>query len=309
MDYVICDRVACSHCAHIYSFQDDWQVKNGKILEELTNKETSAMAPKKARHISADVILVDLSSYVFYRNFAIHKWKAAAKIESLDEETFRDKFRKLFVENLLMYARKLNVCTRNITLVRDCPRQSIWRMKIYPEYKQTRTRDIANFDPYVFQITYDELVPSLQKEYGMKICSVEEAEADDVIAVLAKKYSLTQTVYILSCDNDFIQLESSSIKVLDFQLKSLVKGIYEKLFDVYLTWKIIYGDESDNIPSIDKKIGRITAETLARNPDALAAKLQNPQVKSNYERNRLLIDMSQIPAQIVEKVLKYEWME
>jgi 5'-3' exonuclease len=260
------------------------------------------MPPKRAQ-TTDDVILIDLSSYVFYRNFAIHKWKAAAKLETLDEETFREKFRKLFIENILTYARKLKVPTKNIVLARDCPRQTIWRMSIYPEYKQTRTKDIANFDPYVFQLTYDELVPKLQSEYDIKVCAVEEAEADDIIAVLSKHLAHTRTVYVLSCDNDFIQLQCDKISVMDFQMKPLVKGLYEKLFDVYLTWKIIYGDESDNIPSIDKKIGRVTAESLARNPEALAVKLQVPEVKATFDRNTQLIDMSKIPQYIVNKIM------
>ena len=260
----------------------------------------------------SSVILIDLSSYVFYRNFALHKWKVAAKLETLDEDTFREKFRKVFVENILMYAKKLKVPTQNVVLARDCPRVSIWRMRVYPEYKQTRVRDIANFDPYIFQITYDELIPKMEQEYGVRSCAVEEAEADDIIAVLARQLkSKHMQVHILSCDNDFIQLIDDQVHVTDFQMKSLVKGVYEKLFDVYLTWKLIYGDESDNIPSIDKKIGKVTAETLARNPEALAAKLQNPQVKSNYERNAALIDMSKIPDYIVERistaVAEYQW--
>lgn len=263
------------------------------------------MPPKRVQSTSTDFILIDLSSYVFYRNFAIHKWKVAAKLETLDEDTFRDKYRKLFLENILMYARKLKVQTNNIILAQDCPRQTIWRMKIYPEYKQTRTKDIANFDPYVFQMTYDELVPKLVKEYGIKVCGVEEAEADDIIAVVSKQLAAAgRCVYVLSCDNDFIQLQGDKIKVMDFQMKSLVKGAYEKLFDVYLNWKIIYGDESDNIPSIDKKIGRVTAETLARNPDQLAAKLQNPHIKANYDRNEQLIDMNKIPEEIVRRIIE-----
>ena len=81
--------------------------------------------------------------------------------------------------------------------------------------------------------------------------------------------------------------------------------------DEILLKKILRGDESDNIPSIDKKIGKVTAETLARNPEALAAKLQNPQVKANFERNQVLIDMSKIPDYIVDRintaVAEYRW--
>lgn len=270
------------------------------------------MQSKSKSKESDGVILIDLSSYVFYRNFAIHKWKAAAKLETLDDETFRSKFKKLFVENILGYAKKLKVPVSNVVFAQDCPRASIWRMNIYPEYKKTRVRDIANFDPYVFQMTYEELIPKMEEQYGVRVCSVEGAEADDIIAVLARQLKAQmKTVYILSCDNDFIQLVDENIQVMDFQMKTLVKGVYEKLFDVYLTWKLIYGDESDNIPSIDKKIGKVTAETLARNPQALALKLENPQVKANFERNAALIDMNRIPEYIVARIIsaaaEYKW--
>ena len=248
--------------------------------------------------LSKPLVLLDLSSYVFYRNFALHRWMATAKIdkESFSREAFLEKFCKLFEDNLVTFRKKLKVPFSNFILARDCPRDSIWRMEVFPQYKQSRPKQIPNFDPQVFVHTYNVLLPTLITKYGFHVLQYDRAEGDDIIAVATKKLDgIMPHVYIMSCDNDFLQLQSVSVSVLDFQLKALAKGAVLSVLDVFLKWKVIFGDESDNIPSIDKKVGRVTAEKWARDSSILEEKLKDKVILSNYNRNNLLINFDMLP--------------
>jgi 5'-3' exonuclease len=91
---------------------------------------------------------------------------------------------------------------------------------------------------------------------------------------------------------------------MDFQMKSLVKAPLKPVLNVYLEYKVICGDESDNIPAIDNKIGKVTAAKLATNPDMLAKRLMSPEVKANYERNHTLINLTRIPQDIQDGIME-----
>jgi 5'-3' exonuclease len=251
-----------------------------------------------------DFVLLDLSSYIFYRIYAMQRWMITAKIDdSFTIEQFRSKFTKLFEQFLKQSSKKLKVPLNNVILARDCPRNEIWRMKIYPEYKQNRNKNFQTFDPMIFAYTYNELLPSLVEKHKMQLIGCDNAEGDDIIAIISRRLKTKDiTTYILSLDNDLLQLQDDNVRVFDFQLKPLAKAPTLRIMDIYLKWKTILGDDSDNIPSIDKRIGKITAERLARSPELLKEKLSNQTVLQNYKRNDLLINFDHIPEHIVTKV-------
>jgi 5'-3' exonuclease len=75
--------------------------------------------------------------------------------------------------------------------------------------------------------------------------------------------------------------------------------------DVYLQYKIIIGDVSDNIPPIMKKCGPKTAEKLAQNAEELAKIFdKHPDAKTQYDLNRRLIDFSFIDEEAKQNFLK-----
>ena len=75
------------------------------------------------------------------------------------------------------------------------------------------------------------------------------------------------------------------------------------MLEVFLEYKIIKGDKSDNIPSIGKLIGEKTALKLARDPLALAAKLtSNEAIAAQYDLNKRLMSFACIPEDIVEQI-------
>lgn len=255
------------------------------------------------------IVLIDLSSYIFYRYFALQKWLSiSGKSAEYTPDKILEKFSELFVKNLKDMKRKLKTDWKNIILARDCPRDKIWRNDIYSEYKKTRdSKRSPNFDPAVFSHSYNVVVPQMIKEYGLAICQFERAEADDIIAILHNDFrtqSQTTKIFIVSLDSDFLQLHSMYTDIVDFQLKPLRKKMSDEDLACYITWKIIRGDDSDNIQPIDKKIGDVTAKKLACNPEALNQKLQSSiMIKENFERNKVLIDFSCIPESLKYGIL------
>ena len=93
-----------------------------------------------------NLLIVDLSYFLFYRFFATRVWfsKAHPEIPTPDDfdfssnVIFMEKIEKLIMDNIASYLRKFKVLSSNIHLVKDCPRTDIWRTYLYPEYKKNR---------------------------------------------------------------------------------------------------------------------------------------------------------------------------
>ncbi|MGL5722712.1 MAG: DNA polymerase I, partial [Brevinema sp.] len=136
----------------------------------------------------------------------------------------------------------------------DVPRASLERSKEYAEYKSTRKETPADL------IEQIPLAKECLELAGIATLTVAGHEADDVIASLAKKYSVDHEVLILSGDKDLMQLVGGNIKmavpdktqegglrVLDRDGVKEQKGIYP---EEILSFLALTGDSSDNIPGV-----------------------------------------------------------
>jgi len=163
------------------------------------------------------------------------------------------------------YAIKLLNPTR-VIIVFDGKGGSQKRRKIYPGYKNGRKTDIR------LNRTYDDLSDSLTESQNFKkelirtvnyldvlpvtVMSMDQVEADDTIAYLAKQTFKDSNVTIMSTDKDFLQLASDKISIWSpvkkkiFGCKEIVDeyGISCKNFIFY---RIMEGDTSDNIPGLE----------------------------------------------------------
>ena len=91
-------------------------------------------------------IFVDGSYYCFYRYYALlNWWKNAHPETTLDDpyqnKNFVDKFKKTFVENLLAIPKKLKIQKPILVVGKDCKRENIWRMELFPKYKSNRVQE------------------------------------------------------------------------------------------------------------------------------------------------------------------------
>ena len=85
------------------------------------------------------------------------------------------------------------------------------------------------------------------------LLSIDKVEADDVIAHLTQK--LDGEVYIMSADQDFLQLVNDKVTVYSpikkkFYTPKLVKEEYGLHPQNYINKKILMGDNSDNVPGV-----------------------------------------------------------
>lgn len=259
------------------------------------------------------IALIDLSSYVFYRYFAIQKWIKISGTELANDELLA-KFDALFEDNIKKISKKLKIDFSNMILARDCQRSNIWRNDIHPDYKGNRTQ--YQDSPMIFKHTYDTIIPRMQEKYKLQYLTVPRAEADDIIAVIhdhirASLPAPNPDIYIMTADTDFLQIQHPNTHIADFQFKDLAAKLTPEKLEHYLLTKIIAGDKSDNIPPIDQKIGPATALKLAKDPALLEARLQKSHlIRDTFKRNQTLISFKHIRDDIRASILQnHTWLE
>ena len=250
-------------------------------------------------------IFVDLSNLIFHRYFAIQSWCKISK-KTFDEdskETFDQMFERLFEADLIKIKKKIKTDWKNVFLIQDCARCDIWRNDIYPLYKKNR---ISTMPSNIFPMTLNTLIPNLVEKYGIRVFGYNNAEADDVIGVLVRYLRSTKKdveIYIISNDSDYLQLLDEHTFVWNTKLQNIKDRYDEDIIKVFLKYKIIKGDKSDNIEGIETKIGDKTALRLAQNPEILLKKLNESKlVNDRYILNESLISFEKIPEHIQEGI-------
>jgi len=254
-------------------------------------------------------ILIDGSYFVFYRYFALNLWWKNAKsgekpdISCNDDPEFIEKFKKTFK----IRVEEMNECLgidKSIKLVgKDCKRSDIWRNRLYPGYKITRTKDDEFGVGRFFELTYED---KLFEAAGVdSILSYDHLEADDCIAITTKHLRLTYPeahIWIIASDMDYLQLSDSHVHLRNLKYQDLCKSKNstgdpeEDLF-----CKIVAGDKSDNIQSIFKKCGIKTARKYFQDQELFYKTIdETPKAEELYALNRTLVDFNYIPYDLVE---------
>ena len=190
-----------------------------------------------------------------------------------------------------------------------CDSGNVWRREVFPNYKAGRkaTREKSGHDwTKIFEIM-SKIKNELKEHMPYKVVEVDTAEADDIIAVLVKKY-INQKILILSGDKDFIQLHNNRVKQYNPVLSKFV-GQGETP-SIYIKEHILKGDRSDGIPNVlsDDNVfveGRrqrpLTKKKIASWVDEMVMTFTEEEQK-NYDRNRKLIDLSLIPPELEAKI-------
>jgi 5'-3' exonuclease len=265
-----------------------------------------------------NVMFVDTSYFVFYRYYAVYNW---FKLQNKDDPaiskrmvianhpSFVAKFDKLFEKSLVGLSKKHKVPFSNVLFIKDCGRDSVWRMPMYEAYKKSRDDRLSTFDPSIFRHVYDHLLPALSSKYNIQMYEYACAEADDIISVLSRKMQEVcplsgRKIVIITNDNDYLQLIDESTCIYNLKDLDLGERLKGKTPEVYLRAKILMGDKSDNIPSVFPKCGEKTAIALANNSESLAKMLAKSEAYvTRHKLNTSLIDMACIPADIKSGIL------
>ena len=219
-----------------------------------------------------------------------------------------DMIRHMVMNSLRNYNKMFKKEYGNMVLCSDA--SDPWRRQVFPLYKYSRRkgRDEDQRDwTEIFNILHN-IKQELKDNFPYVVLTLDNTEADDIIAVLCKEAK--EKVMIISGDKDFIQLQKyTHVK----QYAPIQKKMIGEDIDpvVFLREQIIKGDRSDGIPNIlseddifttDKKQAPITKKRLLEwsNIDNIPL---GSETKKYYERNKTLIDLDEIPDRIYNNIL------
>ena len=188
-----------------------------------------------------------------------------------------------------------------------------WRRELFPNYKyQRRQGREENPDTWInlFDIIM-EVKDEISQNLPYMVLHVDNAEADDIIAILCREANNNkEKVMIVSGDKDFIQLQKyDKVKQYSPIQKKFVGTDVDPV--VFLHEQIIKGDRSDGIPNIlsDDNVFVTGEKQQPIHKKRLEewSKLDNIPLGSitrlNYQRNKKLIDLEEIPIKLKENII------
>lgn len=233
-----------------------------------------------------------------------------------------DLVRHMVLGSLRMYKQKFGSEYGEIIIA--CDNRNNWRKDVYQFYKANRkkSRDESTIDwDSIFKC-----IATVREEINLympyKVIQVDNTEADDVIAVLAKwsqENDLTETMFgsepkpflILSRDRDFVQLHKySNVRQYSPIEKKWVKPEVSAEMDLMI--KLIKGDAGDGVPSVlcpDDFL--VNKEQYSRAPPVTQKVIEKFSLRSNLNedelirlnRNASVIDFSLIPDEIQQRII------
>jgi len=184
-----------------------------------------------------------------------------------------------------------------------------WRKDVFPYYKANRKkdRDASAYNwPVIFECV-NKIKQELKEVFPYKFLDVRGAEADDIIAVIIEKIPVNERALIISGDKDFIQLHNLKpyVEQYDPVKKKWIKHPNPAEF---LKEHVIRGDRSDGVPNIRSSDSCLSTGERQK---TISSKMLNswleggipPEFQRNYERNKMLIDMKEIPVELKEKIM------
>lgn len=193
-----------------------------------------------------------------------------------------------------------------------------WRKQAFAQYKAGRkkTRDASPLDWKEFFRLINLVRNELDENFPYPVVYVENAEADDIIAVLSQstqEFGQNEPVVIVSADKDFLQLHRySNVKQFSPMKRDFIT-VEDPLF--YRFEHICKGDSSDGVPNIlspdntftdglrQKPMRAKVIQEWYQSKDDLESVMDTETLR-NFHRNREVIDLDYIPAEIKDAIHK-----
>ena len=233
------------------------------------------------------------------------------KSKEVDEDTVRH----MILNSIRMYRQEYKQEYGEPVLTWDSKHS--WRRDYFPQYKASRRkgREKSTLDWDKIFTVLNNVKQEIKENLPYKNLEIYGAEADDIIGVLIKdpKKWFTEKRMIISGDKDFIQLQKYPfVQQWSPITKKAVNG-YDP--NVYIQEHILKGDTSDGIPNVlspdntfteglrQRPLSRKKIESwVGANTKYIPA--WSDEVKRNYQRNYTLIDLTNTPEDIEDKILK-----
>jgi hypothetical protein len=219
--------------------------------------------------------------------------------------------RHMILNSLRTYVKKFRD-SHGPEVIIACDNKKYWRRDIFPHYKASRKkiREASGHDWATIFECLSKIKQELKDYSPYKVIDVDTAEADDIIGVLARRHSGSGKVMILSSDKDFVQLQK--YPNVDQYSPIMKKFIKENDPTAQLKQLIIRGDKNDGIPNIlsaDNVIvdgirqKAITEVKIGQWMNQPPEDFCNELMLRNFNRNRMLIDLTQIPETLKQSII------
>ena len=236
-----------------------------------------------------------------------------AQLKANDGEMSEDLLRHMIINSLRNYQKRYAEEYGEMVLCTDAANP--WRRDFYPHYKANRkkARDNDDMDWTLIFDTLHKVKMEIKENFPYRYMYVENAEADDIIAVLCR--TTNEKVLIVSGDKDFQQLHKYNY--VKQWSPNLNKFVVQDRPEEFLKEHTLRGDKSDGIPNIlsnDNCMVEGIRQTPLRKPvfDAYMRMTIESDDKyyRNYLRNQTLIDFDFIPKDVESRILQeYEKTE
>jgi hypothetical protein len=210
---------------------------------------------------------------------------------------------------------KVNFSKEYGELVIACDDKNYWRKGVFPNYKANRKtdREKSTIDWNVLFDALNLIKQEIKEYFPYRVIQVKGAEADDVIATLVFEFgevlNTDNKILILSGDKDFIQLQTyGNVKQYDPVRKKDISSDNPIHYREHL---VLTGDRGDGIPNVLSP-DNCLVEGIRQKPlretkinEILSSEVGNlPQdIQRNWQRNRMLIDLTMIPSDIKNQIL------
>jgi hypothetical protein len=238
-------------------------------------------------------------------------------VQKLNDENM---IRHMVLNSIRMYNKRYRKEYGQMVICADG--MNTWRRQYFPEYKGMRRKgkEESTMDwNEIFRIV-NLIREEIQENLPYKVLHMEGCEADDIIGALAirtQEFGQGEPVMVVSSDKDFIQLQKyNNVKQWSPIQK---KAVTDKNPRNYLFNHIMRGDAGDGIPNVLSRDDTFMVEGLKQTPlrqtridewleksDDLKAAMPEDLYR-NYQRNKTLIDLNEIPQHIQESIInKYD---
>jgi len=252
-----------------------------------------------------EYVLVDASYVIFFKIYSVITWFKISGTE-FNDEIFIEKFHNGIEKKLVQLKKQFKFEYNKCFFVKDTPRSTIWRNKIFTGYKENRVTQHKELVDKAFIYFWKNVLPNLEHKYGIQSISIDGAEADDIIASIKtylREQKPSSNILIITNDHDFVQLYDSKTSIYNMKNTDITSKYDELILNNFAKYKVIKGDVSDNIPSIGKGIGPKRIRDLLIDNNLIEYFKKNPQSKIQYELNDKLINFNNIPIDLVNSII------
>ena len=233
-------------------------------------------------------------------------------VQKLNDEQM---IRHMILNSIRMYNKRYREEYGQVVICADG--MNTWRKEFFPEYKAARKkgRESSGMDwTEIFRILHT-VRDEIRDYLPYKVVHLEGVEADDVIGTLTmqtQEFGQDEPIMIISSDKDFIQLQKfKNVKQFSPIQKKFVKDANPR---TYLFNHIMRGDSGDGIPNVlsaddtfiteksQTPLRQTRIDAWAENADNLRESMDD-EVYRNYQRNKTLIDLTDIPESVQESII------